>query len=138
MAELTKEKNKVPLPPVPAKHGLRLPPAIHYLTSINFQLILEPRPFLQRAVMEDVKTAKQSARPSFPLQANDTVVPNTIDPPLRDTPLAVSVLADASSQGAETDYDMLDADSLASNLVTSPILNENRKRTREEDDNYDF
>jgi len=83
--------------------------------------------------MEDVKTTKQSARPSFPLQANDTVVPNTIDPPLRDTPLAVSVLADASSQGAETDYDMLDADSLASNLVTSPILNENRKRTREEE-----
>lgn len=41
LAQLAKEQNKEPLPSVPLKYGLRLPPDRHCLTAINFQLIPE-------------------------------------------------------------------------------------------------
>ncbi|CAG8465405.1 1975_t:CDS:2 [Funneliformis mosseae] len=44
LAQLAKERNKEPLPPVPEKYGLRLPPDRHCLTAVNFQLIPEPPP----------------------------------------------------------------------------------------------
>ncbi|CAI2166807.1 9874_t:CDS:2 [Funneliformis geosporum] len=44
LAQLAKERNKEPLPPVPEKYGLRLPPDRHCLTAVNFQLIPETQP----------------------------------------------------------------------------------------------
>lgn len=41
LVELAEEKNKVPLPLIPEKYGIRLPHERHCLTAVNFQLIPE-------------------------------------------------------------------------------------------------
>ncbi|KAK5823379.1 transcription initiation factor IID, 31kD subunit-domain-containing protein [Linnemannia elongata] len=41
LLELAEEKNKVPLPLIPEKYGIRLPHERHCLTAVNFQLIPE-------------------------------------------------------------------------------------------------
>ncbi|KAG0368057.1 Transcription initiation factor TFIID subunit 9 [Gamsiella multidivaricata] len=41
LLELAEEKNKVPLPLIPEKYGIRLPHERHCLTTVNFQLIPE-------------------------------------------------------------------------------------------------
>lgn len=38
LLELAQEKNKVPLPLIPEKYGIRLPHEKHCLTAINFQV----------------------------------------------------------------------------------------------------
>ncbi|KAI7817495.1 transcription initiation factor TAFII31 [Gamsiella multidivaricata] len=43
LLELAEEKNKVPLPLIPEKYGIRLPHERHCLTTVNFQLIPEVR-----------------------------------------------------------------------------------------------
>ncbi|KAF9211227.1 Transcription initiation factor TFIID subunit 9 [Podila verticillata] len=44
LLELAEEKNKVPLPLIPEKYGIRLPHERHCLTAVNFQLIPELPP----------------------------------------------------------------------------------------------
>ncbi|KAG0245758.1 transcription initiation factor IID, 31kD subunit-domain-containing protein [Mortierella sp. GBAus27b] len=44
LLELAEEKNKVPLPLIPEKYGIRLPHERHCLTTVNFQLIPELPP----------------------------------------------------------------------------------------------
>ncbi|GJJ70510.1 transcription initiation factor TFIID subunit 9B [Entomortierella parvispora] len=44
LVELAEEKNKVPLPLIPEKYGIRLPHERHCLTAVNFQLIPELPP----------------------------------------------------------------------------------------------
>ncbi|KAF9298339.1 Transcription initiation factor TFIID subunit 9B [Mortierella antarctica] len=44
LLELAEEKNKVPLPLIPEKYGVRLPHERHCLTAVNFQLIPELPP----------------------------------------------------------------------------------------------
>ena len=46
LVELAEEKNKVPLPLIPEKYGIRLPHERHCLTAVNFQLIPEVNYFL--------------------------------------------------------------------------------------------
>ena len=41
LVELAEEKNKVPLPLIPEKYGIRLPHERHCLTTVNFQLTPE-------------------------------------------------------------------------------------------------
>ncbi|CAH1764600.1 610_t:CDS:2 [Entrophospora sp. SA101] len=41
LVQLANERNDVPLPHVPVKYGLRLPPDRHCLTSVNFQIVPE-------------------------------------------------------------------------------------------------
>ncbi|KAI1296369.1 Transcription initiation factor TFIID subunit 9 [Mortierella claussenii] len=51
LLELAEEKNKVPLPLIPEKYGIRLPHERHCLTAVNFQLIPElPLPNIQNGV----------------------------------------------------------------------------------------
>ncbi|KAF9586296.1 Transcription initiation factor TFIID subunit 9 [Lunasporangiospora selenospora] len=44
LLELAEEKNRVPLPLIPEKYGIRLPHERHCLTAVNFQLIPELPP----------------------------------------------------------------------------------------------
>ncbi|KAG0301581.1 Transcription initiation factor TFIID subunit 9 [Dissophora globulifera] len=44
LLELAEEKNKVPLPLIPEKYGIRLPHERHCLTAVNFDLIPELPP----------------------------------------------------------------------------------------------
>ncbi|RIB02825.1 transcription initiation factor IID, 31kD subunit-domain-containing protein [Gigaspora rosea] len=41
LTQLAKEQNKEPLPQVPLRYGLRLPPERHCLTALNFKIISE-------------------------------------------------------------------------------------------------
>ncbi|KAJ1674649.1 Transcription initiation factor TFIID subunit 9 [Spiromyces aspiralis] len=43
LLELATERNKQPLPLIPEKYGVRLPPEKHTLTGINFQIVPEKR-----------------------------------------------------------------------------------------------
>ncbi|OZJ04634.1 hypothetical protein BZG36_02029 [Bifiguratus adelaidae] len=44
LLELADEKNKQPLPLIPEKYGIRLPPERHTLTAINYQILPEVPP----------------------------------------------------------------------------------------------
>ncbi|CAG8445023.1 3576_t:CDS:2 [Funneliformis caledonium] len=93
LAQLAKERNKEPLPPVPEKYGLRLPPDRHCLTAVNFQLIPEPPPGqLDSSLSMDIS------------QDNNDDEPFT---------MTTSVKHEDSSAigGVDSDYDMQDVDS---------------------------
>ncbi|KAJ1915138.1 Transcription initiation factor TFIID subunit 9 [Mycoemilia scoparia] len=44
LLDLATERNKQPLPLIPEKYGVRLPPEKHTLTGINFQIVPEKKP----------------------------------------------------------------------------------------------
>ncbi|KAJ1907517.1 Transcription initiation factor TFIID subunit 9, partial [Coemansia sp. IMI 209127] len=43
LLELAEERNKHPLPLIPEKYGVRLPPEKHTLTGVNFHIVPEKR-----------------------------------------------------------------------------------------------
>ncbi|KAJ2816378.1 Transcription initiation factor TFIID subunit 9 [Coemansia sp. 'formosensis'] len=43
LLELAEERNKHPLPIIPEKYGIRLPPEKHTLTGVNFHIVPEQR-----------------------------------------------------------------------------------------------
>ncbi|KAJ2263724.1 Transcription initiation factor TFIID subunit 9 [Coemansia sp. RSA 376] len=43
LLELAEERNRQPLPIIPEKYGVRLPPEKHTLTGINFHIVPEQR-----------------------------------------------------------------------------------------------
>jgi len=43
--ELASEKNKIPLPLIPDKFGVRLPPEKYCLTAINYRPVLKVCPY---------------------------------------------------------------------------------------------
>ncbi|KAG9321480.1 hypothetical protein KVV02_007279 [Mortierella alpina] len=57
LLELAEEKNKVPLPLIPEKYGIRLPHERHCLTAVNFQLIPELPPRASQNGLKDTTTA---------------------------------------------------------------------------------
>ncbi|KAF9576107.1 Transcription initiation factor TFIID subunit 9 [Mortierella alpina] len=56
LLELAEEKNKVPLPLIPEKYGIRLPHERHCLTAVNFQLIPELPPRASQNGLKDTTT----------------------------------------------------------------------------------
>ncbi|CAG8724861.1 3195_t:CDS:2 [Dentiscutata erythropus] len=133
LIQLAKEQNKEPLPQVPLRYGLRLPPERHCLTALNFKIKPES-PALQQFAQENPVTSSQpEISQDIPVETNDdqmeiqsyndhTIAPST-------------VTQDNSSHDGETDYDMPDVES--PDLTSG--MNENWKRVRPaEDDNYDF
>ncbi|KAI8595927.1 transcription initiation factor IID, 31kD subunit-domain-containing protein [Dissophora ornata] len=62
LLELAEEKNKVPLPLIPEKYGIRLPHERHCLTAVNFQLIPElPPPGTQHSTLATVELMDTSS-----------------------------------------------------------------------------
>ncbi|KAF9289835.1 Transcription initiation factor TFIID subunit 9 [Mortierella alpina] len=57
LLELAEEKNKVPLPLIPEKYGIRLPHERHCLTAVNFQLIPELPPRTSQNGLKDTTAA---------------------------------------------------------------------------------
>ncbi|KAF9977545.1 Transcription initiation factor TFIID subunit 9 [Actinomortierella ambigua] len=57
LLELAEAKNRVPLPLIPDKYGIRLPPERHCLTAVNFQLIPELPPLGTQSApdLQDIK-----------------------------------------------------------------------------------
>ncbi|KAF9324893.1 Transcription initiation factor TFIID subunit 9B [Linnemannia elongata] len=53
LLELAEEKNRVPLPLIPEKYGIRLPHERHCLTAVNFQLIPELPPPTHKDVAKE-------------------------------------------------------------------------------------
>ncbi|KAF9957901.1 Transcription initiation factor TFIID subunit 9 [Mortierella alpina] len=61
LLELAEEKNKVPLPLIPEKYGIRLPHERHCLTAVNFQLIPELPPRAPQNGLKDSTTTDVKA-----------------------------------------------------------------------------
>ncbi|KAJ2744368.1 Transcription initiation factor TFIID subunit 9 [Coemansia sp. BCRC 34301] len=59
LLELAEERNKHPLPLIPEKYGVRLPPEKHTLTGINFHIVPEQRNSQQRS--QPARPAKDTA-----------------------------------------------------------------------------
>ncbi|GAA5801345.1 transcription initiation factor IID, 31kD subunit-domain-containing protein [Helicostylum pulchrum] len=59
LLELAQEKNKIPLPLIPEKYGIRLPSDKHCLTGINFSIVPDapppPRPLEKSNSMMDTQ-----------------------------------------------------------------------------------
>ncbi|KAI8085238.1 transcription initiation factor IID, 31kD subunit-domain-containing protein [Thamnidium elegans] len=59
LLELAQEKNKIPLPLIPEKYGIRLPSDKHCLTGINFSIVPDapppPRPLEKSSSMMDTQ-----------------------------------------------------------------------------------
>ncbi|CAG8737670.1 28675_t:CDS:2, partial [Racocetra persica] len=133
LTQLAKEQNKEPLPQVPLRYGLRLPPERHCLTAMNFKIVPEP-PALQQFIQENPVISSQSeTSQNIPVETDDNMMEIQ---PYNDHPIAPSTTTqDNSSNDGETDYDMPDVES--PDLTSG--MNENWKRVRPaEDDNYDF
>ncbi|KAF9088987.1 Transcription initiation factor TFIID subunit 9 [Mortierella sp. GBA35] len=61
LLELAEEKNRVPLPLIPEKYGIRLPHERHCLTAVNFQLIPELPPPTHKDAAKDGILSKAGA-----------------------------------------------------------------------------
>ncbi|KAF9364495.1 Transcription initiation factor TFIID subunit 9 [Mortierella sp. NVP85] len=71
LLELAEEKNKVPLPLIPEKYGIRLPHERHCLTAVNFQLIPElPPPGSQHPISQMKATTAMEASPEISTQTS--------------------------------------------------------------------
>ncbi|CAG8611971.1 17872_t:CDS:2, partial [Racocetra fulgida] len=109
LTQLAKEQNKEPLPQVPLRYGLRLPPERHCLTAMNFKIVPEP-PALQQFIQENPVISSQSeTSQNIPVETDDNMMEIQ---PYNDHPIAPSTTTqDNSSNDGETDYDMPDVES---------------------------
>ncbi|KAG0226932.1 hypothetical protein BGW42_003286 [Actinomortierella wolfii] len=128
LLELAEAKNKVPLPLIPDKYGIRLPPERHCLTAVNFQLIPELPPL-----------GTQSA----PELAEIKPDPNAMD--TKETPSLSGFIKKADS---DEEMDDVTGESSSSAVAPPPELTKNqqnladhdqwkRKRADDDDDDYD-
>ncbi|KAF9185426.1 Transcription initiation factor TFIID subunit 9 [Haplosporangium sp. Z 767] len=74
LLELAEEKNRVPLPLIPEKYGIRLPHERHCLTAVNFQLIPElPPPGAQKDLSASSGTKEAGATGAGSLEASPSL-----------------------------------------------------------------
>ncbi|GES93683.1 transcription initiation factor TFIID subunit 9 [Rhizophagus clarus] len=131
LAQLAKERNREPLPPVPEKYGLRLPPDRHCLTAVNFQLIPEPPPgFLQKEETQSNIEISQILPEDNDDDMMEEVLPNNNNTREESVAATTSTLPNADS-----DYDMQESPEPSNPTTTT---NNDWKRNRSEDDDYDF
>ncbi|RGB23725.1 transcription initiation factor IID, 31kD subunit-domain-containing protein [Rhizophagus diaphanus] len=129
LAQLAKERNREPLPPVPEKYGLRLPPDRHCLTAVNFQLIPEPPPGHLQKEESPLNIEISQILP----EDNDDDMMEVL--PYNNNTREESVAATTSTlPNADSDYDMHESPEPQVTTTT----NNDWKRNRPEDDDYDF
>ncbi|UZO22620.1 uncharacterized protein OCT59_014978 [Rhizophagus irregularis] len=129
LAQLAKERNREPLPPVPEKYGLRLPPDRHCLTAVNFQLIPEPPP---GHLQKEESPSNIEISQILP-EDNDDDMMEVL--PYNSNTREESVAATTSTlPNADSDYDMHESPEPQVTTTT----NNDWKRNRPEDDDYDF
>ncbi|KAF9208591.1 Transcription initiation factor TFIID subunit 9 [Haplosporangium sp. Z 27] len=80
LLELAEEKNRVPLPIIPEKYGIRLPHERHCLTAVNFQLIPELPPVGSQYNLKDTSMSSQSATDVMDISSTPTGL-GTSEPP---------------------------------------------------------
>ncbi|KAK9721138.1 Transcription initiation factor TFIID subunit 9 [Basidiobolus ranarum] len=117
LLELAEEKNKVPLPLIPEKYGIRLPPERYCLTAVNFQIVPEgtqplPPPPHVRSALEQ---SSSQAPPAGPALNESSFKAQALSGTGFTSPLVTST-----------------------NAVTNPPVDPAWKRKRNEDDDYDF
>jgi hypothetical protein len=167
LAQLAKERNREPLPPVPEKYGLRLPPDRHCLTAVNFQLIPEVnsyliiRSHLFFILVQDSRIFFFTILILFKplpgyLQKEDSpsnieisqILPEDNDDDMMEVlPYNNNIVREGSDPvttsvtNAESDYDMHESPEQTDNTTittTAATTNNDWKRNRPEDDDYDF
>ncbi|KAI7876159.1 transcription initiation factor IID, 31kD subunit-domain-containing protein [Mucor mucedo] len=80
LLELAQEKNKIPLPLIPEKYGIRLPSDKHCLTGINFSIVPDapppPRPVdkVSSGLMDTQETLVEPETEAAPVNAPVEVV----------------------------------------------------------------
>ncbi|KAF9897387.1 Transcription initiation factor TFIID subunit 9 [Lobosporangium transversale] len=128
LLELAEEKNKVPLPLIPEKYGIRLPHERHCLTAVNFQLIPELPPSGVQRLSSDAISTSIGGRGvgEAPLAS-----PLSAEPPS---------LFKVKSEDEDEDEEMKDAvveQSLTQNQQN--LLNHDlwKRKRAEDEDNYD-
>ncbi|CAG8568397.1 13118_t:CDS:2 [Acaulospora colombiana] len=132
LVQLAKEQNKEPLPPVPLKYGLRLPPEKHCLTALNFQLVPEqPLPLSsQRYMQEDTIIFTQAQ------EISSQIVPSEPDDVM--TEVQHDDIDELISTNKKTDSEPVEMDYEAESPNSTTGLNENFKRPAEDDEYDDF
>ncbi|KAG0347099.1 Transcription initiation factor TFIID subunit 9B [Podila humilis] len=147
LLELAEEKNKVPLPLIPEKYGIRLPQERHCLTAINFQLIPELPP--RGTILKDTiasggsssgllgPSAVFSASASTPVDASDTAATTT------SAAAAPSLfkVKEADNDEEDSDEDMKDASRQEQPLTQSQqnLANHDawKRKRADDEENYD-
>ncbi|KAF9431491.1 Transcription initiation factor TFIID subunit 9 [Entomortierella beljakovae] len=81
LLELAEEKNKVPLPLIPEKYGIRLPHERHCLTTVNFQLIPELPPPGTTSILKDITMSSQSSTEAMDTSLGSAGINSSLDPP---------------------------------------------------------
>ncbi|KAF9106329.1 Transcription initiation factor TFIID subunit 9 [Mortierella sp. AM989] len=134
LLELAEEKNKVPLPLIPEKYGIRLPHERHCLTAVNFQLIPELPPPGSQYSLKDTSMSSLSATDAMDISSSTPTgqgAPMSSDPPS---------LFKVKDEDEDEDEDMKEAasDEPLSQNQQNMANHELWKRKRaEEEDNYD-
>ncbi|KAL1919852.1 uncharacterized protein VTP21DRAFT_1783 [Calcarisporiella thermophila] len=119
LLELAEEKNRTPLPLIPERYGIRLPPERHCLTAINYNLVPEAPP---------------PPKPIIPNSSNAPLSLSTSS--INDNTAAPSQFSNATPNTQQNPHNMPTSspDFLPSIL---PSSNGPSKRMRDEDDDYD-
>ncbi|ORX89190.1 TFIID-31kDa-domain-containing protein [Basidiobolus meristosporus CBS 931.73] len=108
LLELAEEKNKVPLPLIPEKYGIRLPPERYCLTAVNFQIVpegtqpLPPPPHVRSTLEQSApQTSTSQNEVSFKAQALSGAGLGSLAP----TPNTASDPAWKRKRNEDDDYD---------------------------------
>ncbi|KAJ2833489.1 Transcription initiation factor TFIID subunit 9 [Coemansia furcata] len=74
LLELAEERNKHPLPIIPEKYGIRLPPEKHTLTGVNFHIVPEQRNSQRSQPANPAASARDSTGQGMTPTPSTTVV----------------------------------------------------------------
>ncbi|KAF9921652.1 Transcription initiation factor TFIID subunit 9 [Linnemannia zychae] len=131
LLELAEEKNRVPLPLIPEKYGIRLPHERHCLTAVNFQLIPElPPPTHKDETAEAVAAVARS-------EQNDPETPSLFKVKEEETgtPSLFKVKEEETSDEEMEEVVQEPVPQNQQNLANHDAWK--RKRVADEEENYD-
>jgi transcription initiation factor TFIID subunit 9B len=97
LEEIAARRNKLPLPIIQEKYGVRLPPERHCLTAINYQVVPQ-KVTVKQEPKQDQSTASSTQAQSTQAQSAQLKVPpaSTVRPPPRMNSAPASVLPNSS------------------------------------------
>ncbi|CAG8491932.1 10379_t:CDS:2 [Acaulospora morrowiae] len=128
LVQLAREQNKEPLPSVPLKYGLRLPPEKYCLTALNFQLVPEqPLSLSSQRYMEEDPTLSLKVEEPQQIVSSETDDAMT---GIQHNDIDVGTTTKNNLSSDEMDYDMPDTSDPTS-------LEKGSYKRPAEDDEYD-
>ncbi|KAF9172956.1 Transcription initiation factor TFIID subunit 9 [Mortierella sp. AD011] len=133
LLELAEEKNKVPLPIIQEKYGIRLPHERHCLTAVNFQLIPELPPPGKQHNLKD--TSMSSLPTSDAMDISST--PTGPGASLSSNPPSLFKVKDDDDDDDEDMKEVTTEEPLSQNQQNMANHDLWKRKRAEDEDNYD-